>query len=91
MSATDTVRAVLIAISVASLVSAASVLLVNCSILQPPSGPSAADITAYGEEQLSCVEEADARPAAQACRRAARYAFCARFPSMPNCTDGGAP
>ena len=55
------------------------------------SSPSAIEISAYGIEQFDCVDQADARTSADACRAASRMAFCRKYPTMPNCTDGGAP
>jgi hypothetical protein len=53
------------------------------------SGPSAADILNYGNEQRACVAEADARPAADACRSKSRAVFCSKWPALQDCKDGG--
>ncbi len=51
-------------------------------------GPSALDVSVYGDAQKDCVDDHDARPTTDACRALQRAAWCARFPSQPNC-DGG--
>jgi hypothetical protein len=56
-----------------------------------PNVPGALDITAYDAEQLACVGSADAAAQADTCRAHSRARFCMRFPTMPNCTEGGAP
>ncbi|HTQ47265.1 MAG TPA: hypothetical protein VMI75_31130 [Polyangiaceae bacterium] len=56
-----------------------------------PSGsmPSAVDISTYEADQVNCIDEADARAPADACRAAVKAAFCAKYPGA--CLDGGAP
>ena len=65
---------------------APELVLVGCGA----SSPNALDVSAYGTEQFQCVEQADARPAADACRAASRAAFCAKWPTLQTCfPDGG--
>jgi hypothetical protein len=63
-----------------------AILLAACT---PGAQPDAVDVTAYTAEQMQCVEQADARPAADACRAASHDALCRRFPSLSTCQDGG--
>lgn len=63
--------------------------LLSCT---PANSPSAPDVFAYTSDQVDCVEQADARPAADACRAAARASFCHTYPNASVCPDaGGAP
>lgn len=63
-----------------------AVLLVGCT----PSGSTAtaAGVTAFEAEQINCIEQADARAAADKCRASALASFCAEYPAL---CDGGAP
>jgi hypothetical protein len=54
-------------------------------------GPTAVDATAYAAEQQACVDDAKDRAGADACRKASRDRFCARFPGDANCTKGTTP
>ena len=55
-----------------------------------PNAPTAVDVADYSMALYDCVDRADARPAADSCRSTERAAFCAKWPSMPNCSpDGG--
>lgn len=62
--------------------------LLSCT---PANSPSAPDVFAYTSDQVDCVEQADSRPAADACRAAARASFCHQYPNAAVCpTDAGA-
>ena len=53
--------------------------------------PSSVDVGQYAAEQVECVMFADARPAADTCRKAIKDDFCARWPHTASCpNDGGA-
>jgi hypothetical protein len=66
----------------------AAILCGSLSSCTPAASPSAAEIAGYTAAQVSCVEQADAQPAADACRAATRAPFCAKYPSMCS-ADGG--
>jgi hypothetical protein len=51
-------------------------------------GPSVLDVTVYSNAEDDCVRDHDARASTDECRAVQRAAWCARFPSQPNC-DGG--
>ncbi|HZU82881.1 MAG TPA: hypothetical protein VE987_08200 [Polyangiaceae bacterium] len=59
---------------------AAALLCVSCT---------PAPIAAYGAAEIQCVEQADARAEADACRARARAALCAQDPSLRQCLDAG--
>lgn len=54
----------------------------------PSDAPPPAALAAYSAEQVDCVEEADARAAADRCRAGVRERFCGQYPAA---CDGGAP
>jgi hypothetical protein len=51
--------------------------------------PSTVDVTTMGAAEIACVEAADARPTADACRTAVKAAFCKSWPSLVTCGDAG--
>ena len=67
------------------------VLVLACFACTPsPDSPGAADVAAYSDGQFLCVQNADTKAAADACRAALREHFCRTFLTMPVCMlDGG--
>lgn len=62
-----------------------------CSAMGCASGPTptAADLTAYTAEQMSCVRSLDSRTDVDVCRAESRGRWCVKFPASVNCKDGG--
>lgn len=61
--------------------------LLSCT---PANSPSP-DVFSFTGEQVDCSEQADSRPAADACRAAALASFCHEYPNAKVCaSDAGA-